>query len=173
MVANGLIGAITAIAMASGAQAQTSGSGTSEDVRRAFELENSAAVAQTDSRRWSQAAAMLREASRLRPENDPVALMDLRTAGAIYGTIGDLQRAKKTMLELAERAEEFGEIATAAHAFMDAAHVALRLEDPESVRRFYSRAQRLAMSSHLTSDERRVITVRLERSPTLFASAAR
>jgi hypothetical protein len=155
------------------AHAQTSRFVVAVDVDRATQLESEAQLAQGDSRRWPDAASMLRRASHVRPPNDPIALRDLRTAGAIYGTIGDLQRAKETVLELADRATEFGEIAMAAHAYMDMAHIAVELRDVQAVRTYYERAQRLAQSSHLTGDERRSIAIRLERSPGLFASAVR
>lgn len=155
------------------AHAQTGVGDARVDVSRAVELETEASVANGDSRRWLFAASMLREAAQLRPQNDPVALTDLRTAGAIYGTIGEFERARRTMLELADRATEFGEVATAAHALMDAAHVAVQLKDVRLVRSYFERAQRLALSSHLTAEEQRLIRTRLERSPSLFASASR
>ena len=155
------------------AHAQSPESTPSVDIQRALELEREAAVANSDSRRWSEAASLFREASRLRPANDPVGLMNLRTAGAIYGTMGELTRARRTMLELADRATEFGEVATAANALIDAAHVAVKLRDLQAVRGYYERAQRLALSSHLTDAEQQLLTSRLEQSPTLFASGRR
>jgi hypothetical protein len=142
------------------------------EVDRAVELEQRASVAMGNSREWSAAAAMYREASRLRSPNDPQALADLRTAGGIYGTVGDYRRARETILELADRATAFGEISVAAHAFLDAAHVAVALRDVPGAQAFYDRAQRLARSSHLSADEQGQLVRRLERTPTRFASTA-
>jgi hypothetical protein len=145
-----------------GAFAQTPQSGASLDAARAVEVERNAEIASRERGRWWEAASLFREASRLRAENDPIALGDLRMAGSIYAALGQFERAKRTMLALADRAVEFGEVATAAHALMDAAHVAVELNDANAARSSYARVQRLAMSSHLTSEEQRSITARLE-----------
>jgi hypothetical protein len=142
------------------------------NVDRAAQLEEGASVAMGDRRVWSSAANMYREASDIRHPSDPVALADLRTAAAIYGTIGDYRRAREAILELADRATEYGEIVVAAHAFLDAAHVAVALKEGQDVLTFYERAQRLARSSHLTDEEQRWLVYRLEQTPVLFASTA-
>jgi len=154
------------------AQAQTE-STRGVDIARAVELEREAEVASGERRRWSRAASLLEEASRLRPESDPVALANLRMAGTIYGALGQFERAKRTLLGLADRAIEYGEVATAANVLMDAAHIAVRLNDEPAVRSCYERANRLAMSSHLSSEEQRLITARLESSRSVFASVGR
>jgi hypothetical protein len=155
--------------MTVGALAQTPQSIASVDVTTAVQLEKDAEIASRDRGRWSEAASLFQEASRLRRENDPVGLGNLRMAGAIYAAVGQFERAKRTMVALADRAIEFGEISTAAHALMDAAHVAVELNDATAARGSYERAQRLAMSSHLTSQEQRSITARLESTQSVLA----
>jgi hypothetical protein len=156
-----------------GAQAQTAASTTTEDVVRAVDLERQAEIAHGDRRSWREAASLLVEASRLRRVNDPIALADLRTAGAIYGEVGQPQRGKRILLELADTAIEFGEVATAAHALIDAAHLAAESSDANGARSAFGRAQRLAMSSHLTGEQQHAVASRLERMPGVFASAPR
>ena len=158
---------------AADAQSQTSGAGSPADDIRAIELEEEAAVANTDSRRWPHAASLFREAAQLRRQNDPIALADLRTAGAIYGTLGQFERARRTLLELSDRAARFGEVEMAAHVLIDVAHVAAALGDRSAVLDYYERARSLTMSSHLTAEQRQNVAARLERSPNLLASSVR
>jgi hypothetical protein len=155
-----------------GAHAQTESTAV-VDIARAVELERQAEIANGNRRTWSDAASLFLEASHLRPENDPIALGNIRMVGAIYGETGQLHRAKRTMLDLADGANAFGEVATAAHALMDAAHLSVELNDASGARSAYERAHRLAMSSHLTGEQRREIASRLAKSPGVFASARR
>jgi hypothetical protein len=167
------IGAVVWTMTVGSTQAQVGVPSTQVDIPRAVELEREAAVARKDRRGWSRTASLLLEASRFRPENDPVGLVNVRTAAAIYGTMGKLERARSTLLGLADRAITFGEVEVAAHALMDAAHVAAKLRDAPSMLSYYERAQRLAMSSHLTREAHGRITMRLDRSPTQLASSGR
>jgi hypothetical protein len=163
------IAAIAWTVMTVDAVAQTPQSPTSVDVDRAVEVEAAAVLASRERRRWSEAASLFQEAARLRPANDPMALGDLRMAGLIYAEIGQFERAKRTIQALVDRALEFGEVATAVHVLLDAAHVAAESADATGARASYERAQRLAMSSHLTSEEQRVLTARLSHSQDVFA----
>ncbi len=143
------------------------------DIPQAIELERGAEIPKSDPGQWTRAAFLLRKASRLRPGNDPIALIDLQTAGTIYGNVEKFGAARSTLVELVDRATEFGEVEVAAHALIDATYVEVELENVPSALRFYERAQRLAMSSHLTSEEQQRITMRLEPSTTFVAASDR
>ncbi|MGD2045980.1 MAG: hypothetical protein PVJ80_16630 [Gemmatimonadota bacterium] len=165
-----------ALALAAGrAEAQTADRFVDQDtdaVTTAIELEQqvNSAIAEA---RWSDAASMLRAASDLRPPSDPIALSNLSAAGAMYGTIGEFDEARRVFVELADRADQEGEFATAAHALLDAAHAAAALDDSPSSVEYYERARRIATSSHLSSEEVRALNDRLSRSSSLVARRGR
>lgn len=141
--------------------AQTRGPVEDVDMARATEMERQAGIAMNTRDRWSQAASLFRQASRVRSGADPAALLDLRTAGMIYAQSGRWDAARATLLELAERAAAFGEVQAAADAFIDVAFVEVQLGDIASARRWSERAERLAMSSHLTDEEHQRVARRL------------
>jgi hypothetical protein len=143
------------------------------DIQRAIELEAESAVEVNFRDRWVHAADLLREASRLRPEGDPIALTNLQMAGIIYANSERLGAARATLLELTDRATAFGEVSAAANAWIDVAFVEAKLGSTSSARGSYERAQRLAMSSHLTSDDQRHIADRLSNEPTMTATRGR
>jgi len=162
------VGSLTATPI----QAQVWGSATTVDIARATQLEAQAAVAMNTPSRWAHAADLLREAASYRAGGDPTALSDLQMAGTMYASQRRFESAKSTLLELADRANAFGEVGAAAHALIDAAFVEVELRDVVSARRWSERAERLAMSSHLTTDEQRGIVDRLD-EPIAVASNPR
>jgi hypothetical protein len=153
-------------------QAQVWSSTEVVDVARASQLETQASVAMNTPSRWTHAADLLREAASYRAGGDPTALSNLQMAGMMYASQGRLQSARSTLLELADRANTFGEVTAAAHALIDAAYVEVELRNVSAARRWSERAERLATSSHLTSDARRGIIDRLEQ-PVAVASIPR
>ena len=167
-----VIAAVAWTVTTSGAQAQMWHPSTQVDVPRAIELEREADIAKSDPDQWTRVASLLRQASRLRPGNDPIAFVNLQSAGVIYGTVGKFEPARSTFLELASRAISFGEVEAAAHAFIDVTHVAVELGDVPAARSYYERAQRLSNSSHLSSEEQQSIVMRLEPSTTLMATSS-
>ena len=162
------VGSLTATPI----QAQVWSSREVVDVARATELETRASVAMNTPSRWAHAADLLREAAGYRAGGDRTALANLQLAGSMYASQGRFVSARSTLLELAERANAFGEVSIAAHALIDAAFVDVERQDVASARRWSERAEHLAMSSHLTSDEQRGIVSRLD-EPVAVASIPR
>jgi tetratricopeptide (TPR) repeat protein len=128
---------------------------------RAAELESRAAELRADAGKWNDAASMLRDAARLRPGNDPVALIDLQNAGLMYSNTRSYVKAQDTLLELARRASDFGEVKVAADALIDAAFAAVRRGQSELARDYLERAERLANSSHLDLEDQQQLATRL------------
>jgi tetratricopeptide (TPR) repeat protein len=163
--------AVAALAIAGGAEAQTVDRvaiQTTDGIAAAIDLERQVESAIAEAR-WSDAASMLRAASDLRPPSDPVALSNLSSAGALYGTIGQFDEAKGVFVELVDRATQQDEFATVANAWIDAAHAAAALGDSRSAVEYYERAQHFVTSSLLTSQEAQALNDRLEKSSALVA----
>jgi hypothetical protein len=143
------------------------------DVSRASALEKQAETLQKDMSRWGDAADLLRKAARLRPGSDPIALTNLQIAGAIYHFQKSYFDSQMTMVELAERASRHGEVSVAAHAWLDATFAARKRGEKFQALTFLERAQLLAKSSHLTSEEQAGLAVRLRSTPEVIVVTER
>jgi len=162
---------VTALTIAGGAEAQTVDRvaiRNTDGMTAAINLEQQVESAIAEAR-WSDAANMLRAASDLRPQGDPVALSNLSSAGALYGTIGQFDEARRVFVDLADRATQQGEFATVANAWLDAAHAAAAQGNSRAAVEYYERAQHVVTSSLLTSQEERMLKDRLSQSSALVA----
>ena len=139
------------------------------DPVRAAELEERAQALETQPTRWDEIPSLLREAARLRADDDPLALANLETAGVLYAGSGKYLQAEETYLELFSRATTAGRPVRAAHALIDLTFVCSKLDDPESAQTYYELAQWIADSSSLSTDERIELRVRLKAASELVA----
>jgi hypothetical protein len=115
----------------------------------------------TQPHRYREAAALLVQASSLRASDDATAVRELMDAGRLFANVQDNRAARNAFERAAERALVFGLVVTAAHAYLDAAFVAIRQQDGDAVRALTASAERLANSAHIDSAQRREIMLRI------------
>lgn len=104
--------------------------------------------------RYAEAARLLVRASNLRAETDTAAVNDLVLAAKLHAYAGQHGAARSTMERAAERALSSGDVLMAAHAYLDAAFIAIEQKDWERVKSLTSRAERLSGSPQLGAGER-------------------
>lgn len=138
---------------------------------RAADLHAQARVLLMNTARYREAGAMLRQAASLRAPGDDAAVGDLVLAGKVYAYANDLGPARKALVDGAALALRFGDVVTAANAYVDAAFVALQARDLESMRALTASAERLAGSRHITREQRMAIMMRI--NPARAYAAAR
>ena len=104
--------------------------------------------------RYADAARLLVRAANAREHTDVLAVKELITAAKLYSYANAPRSARSTMKIAAQRALEFGDVATSAHTYIDAAFLAIPQKDWGDVADLVVRAQRLAAAPHLNDDER-------------------
>lgn len=154
----------TATATAS-AQSVNHDPGHRVDVERAVRLETEARALFNKPTEYDKAARMLRKAARLRPDEDRQALQLLGSAGVVAYHAGDFRISRATLVEQAERALSVGEVGVAAHALIDAAFAAEKLNDVAAFD-YIARARLLATSTLIAPEERTAIAKRIGGEPT-------
>jgi len=108
-----------------------------------------------------RAAHLLRRESARRTSYDPEAYTALALGARLYAYAGDLLDAERMMVEAGEAALARGEIAKAAHAFVDAAVAARISGRQERASSLAARARLLTHSPFLPSSERSAILHRI------------
>ena len=141
------------------------------DAALAETLHTRATTLLTDTRNQAAAAALLVQAASLRAIEDQTSVKDLLLAATLYAYANDNRAARTTFERAAARALEFGDGVTAAHAYVDAAFVALRLRDLDAVRAMTASAERVSKSNAVDARQRADILVRI--NPAKLAVAAR
>jgi hypothetical protein len=141
------------LGLAAAANAQTTGSqgnGSTADavnISRAEALEaQAAALFSTFPFQFPRIARLFEKAAHLRAEDDPLRVHDLLFAGKMYHHGRRLGESRHNLTLAAETAMRYGELVTAAHAFLDAAFVALEQKDVETANRLAKRAECLSRS---------------------------
>lgn len=115
--------------------------------------------------RWAEAGALHEQAARELPKNDAAAYFGFQRAAVLYFHADETARARKAMEKAADVAEATGDIVTAAHAWIDAAFLAVA-EGYSGKKREYVRAVReLVASELLTNADRERIIARVDGSP--------
>jgi hypothetical protein len=142
---------------------------TAVDVERARRLEGEASALTSDLRSFGKAARLLREAASLRPLADPMAIANLARAGRLQFYRKDLRGAYASLVEGAERAFRTGDVLNAAHAYLDAAIVAIERKDGPSALRDIERARLLSYSPYLSRVEHARLAARLGMPPAVLA----
>lgn len=123
--------------------------------------------------RYAEAALLMRQAARLRPAGDVVAVDELVQSGRLYAYAGDRAAACASMEEAAERALEGGDVMTAAHALIDAAFLAIAQQKWHDVEELSSRAEVLAGSPLLSGRQRTAVLKRIDPAKLALANAGR
>lgn len=103
--------------------------------------------------KWRRAARLMEQSARLRDAADPEAYTCLVFAGRIRAALHDYAGARSALEKAAEHAVARGAVLDAAHAFIDAAHIARQEKDVEGARELVERATLLATSPQLSDDE--------------------
>lgn len=138
------------------------------DVERAVRLETEAKSLFDQPKTYGEAARKLREAARLRPDEDRQAMTSLYLAATLAYYAKDFATARATMLDQAERALNIGEVGVAAHALINAALAAKELNDVAAFD-YVARARLLATSTLLPAKDRASIAKRIGDDPTTAA----
>lgn len=128
--------------------------------------EASALAAQAESlystpRKWRKAASLHLRAAELRPIGDGSAVRDLSMAAHLYRAAGAEGRARAAMERAADQAAKRGDIFTAATAYVDAGFLALEARREDKVPALARKAELLAKSPLLTSEQRARIMSRV------------
>ena len=121
--------------------------------------------------RWGEAADLHREAAENLPRNDAGQFFGYSRAALLYFYAGELPEARRSMEDAAEVAEATGDALTAAHAYVDAAFIAIAEDFDGMEREFVADARSVAASEVLTESERESVEIRIEGAPAGVSSA--
>ena len=121
--------------------------------------------------RWGEAADLHREAAENLPKNDAGQFFGYSRAALLYFYAGELPEARRSMEDAAEVAEATGDVLTAAHAYVDAAFIAIAEDYDGMEREFVADARSVAASEVLTESERESVLIRIEGAPAGVSSA--
>jgi hypothetical protein len=141
------------LGLAAAADAQMTGSngsnnGDAANISRAEALEAQAnALLSTFPFQFPRIAQLYEKAAHLRPEHDPIRVRNLLFSGKAYHHARRLEASRRNLTLAAETAVRYGELVTAAHAFLDAAFVAVEQKDMAEASRLATRAACLSRSS--------------------------
>lgn len=132
------------------------------DGLKAVELESQARQLTTNVRGFSSAASLYRKAASLRVEGDPQGIRDLIQAGRLYFYVGKTGRATDSLASAGRIAIQFGDVVTAAQAYLDAAYAADANGDRTKAFDLATRAQKLAQSPLIDAAERSALLARID-----------
>jgi hypothetical protein len=121
--------------------------------------------------RWGEAADLHREAAENLPKNDAGQFFGYSRAALLYFYAGELSAARRSMEDAAQVAEATGDLLTAAHAFVDAAFIAVAEDYDGKQREFVRDAEGLLDSGVLTEADRKEVLARIEGAPAGVSSA--
>ena len=121
--------------------------------------------------RWGEAADLHREAAENLSSNDAGQFFGYSRAALLYFHAGELAEARRSMEDAAQVAEATGDVLTAAHAYVDAAFIAIAEDYDGKQREFVADARGIASTDVLTEAERESILVRIDGAPAGVASA--
>lgn len=136
--------------------------GTSARDARAASLEAEARGMSEQKHRWDYAASLYRAAANVREEGDPQAVRDMVYAGRLAYYLRDFGASVRDLELAARHALAGGDVIQAAHIYTDAAWVAGKAGKRRDQRALAARAQRLADSPLLTSDDRQDVLDRFD-----------
>jgi hypothetical protein len=133
-----------------------------EKAARAAELEQQADSFAENVESFDAAASLYRTAAGLRLEGDPQGIQDLLRSGALAFFVGDATQATSDLQKAAEVALDYGDVRTAARAFLDAAWAAEASDQGGKAYGLAMKAHRLAQSPHLGDVERSTLLARID-----------
>lgn len=131
------------------------------DVDRARELRTQAEALFSQPRQWKKAIRLLEESAQLREADDREATVCLALAGRLRNALGDHAGARQTLEKAGDRALARGSVLEAAHAYLDAASVALKEQNGMAAQSLVKRAILLVESPLLTDEQRETVTRRV------------
>jgi hypothetical protein len=113
-------------------------------------------------KQWKKAARLLEQSAQLREATDPEVYTCLMYAGRLRAAVNDLAGARVDLEKAASHALARGSVVEAAHAYIDAAHIASSEKDIAGARDLVRRATMLAESPLLSAEQKHVIEARLK-----------
>ena len=131
---------------------------------KARELRAQAEALFTQPNKWRKAARLLEQSAALRDANDPEAYSCLMYAGRIQASLGDNASARTNLEKAAAHALARGSLVEAAHAYIDAAHVAAAEKQFAIAKDLVARATLLSESPLLSAEQKKMIGIRLAAS---------
>lgn len=111
--------------------------------------------------KWGEAGALLEQAGRMLPVEDPVGVGLLKQAAQLQAHVGDLARARANMKEVGWRALGQGSVVLAANAYADAALIAVEQGDLPAARQLVDIVQLLSRWPGVNASQRRQILKRI------------
>lgn len=113
--------------------------------------------------RWAESARLHEESAELRGDGDPLAFDGYRWSGILYYHAGELGKSRKELERAADLALSYGDVESAATAYVLGAFVAQDAGDVSGTNRLGRKAERLASSPLLSPAQRDAIRDRIHR----------
>ncbi|HEX9105964.1 MAG TPA: hypothetical protein VF832_02020 [Longimicrobiales bacterium] len=123
-------------------------------------MESLAQAYLSDGSAYAKAATTYFRAAAARPVSDPQAVSDLRYAGLLYATVGDMRHAAEALDEAGRRALALGDLGTAAEIYTNATYIAART-GARDVKVLAHRAMWLADQEGVSQGERALVRQRV------------
>ncbi|MGW8267416.1 MAG: hypothetical protein ACWGSQ_13700 [Longimicrobiales bacterium] len=118
-------------------------------------------LADGDMDTWEQAAELLEKSARLRPEASSKRIENLRMAASLFVWTGATLHARDLFEEAAQGASEMGNLALAAHTYLDAAVLSAQLKMGRHTIQAARMADQLAASPDMPAEARQAVVYRL------------
>jgi hypothetical protein len=155
--------AIAAVAVFAGSMPVSGGeTDTTPKPERARELKAQAEALYSQPKQWKRAVRLLEQSASLREANDPEVYSCLVYASRIQANLGEMTAARINLEKAGEHALARGSVIEAAHAFIDAAHVAVAEGKTDIARTMVERATLLSESPLLSAEQKKSLTRRIE-----------
>lgn len=119
------------------------------------------ALYESGTHKYARAAALELKAADMLSEGNPQRVASLELAARLYYYHGDVYRAQPIMERAGDEALAAGDVVTAAHAYVDAAFIAVKQGDVTKVNALADKAELLTRSPLLTAAQRSGIVTRL------------
>lgn len=114
----------------------------------------------SDGSQFAKAAVTFNRAAAVRPVSDPQAVSDLRYAGLLFATVGDMRHAAEALAEAGRRALAQGDLAAAAEIYTNATYIAAKA-NARDVKVLAHRAMWLADQEGVSQGERALVRQRV------------
>lgn len=169
-------GLVAAAAMASPSTARAQSARVDENVEKAERYEARAMDQIENRNRWEQAAWNLRRAGGLRPIGDPERSQSFAMAARLSYYVGDAIQSMQDFERAANAALYTGDLVGAADLFTDAAWVAGRAGERQTMERITAQVRALASAPNFGTENRGNVLGRLSggevRAPSFAAAGA-
>jgi hypothetical protein len=153
---------LTLAAESVAAQAASTSLAAAETNKRAEQLRRSAQALYEQPTQLRRAAELHEQEAATRKDTDPQRVDALDLAARLYAYSGDPERGHELMARAARQALKCGDVRRSAHAFIDAAFIALRARDVKLADELTREAELLALSPLLSSAEKVAIVKRID-----------